>query len=67
MSTEKMFGYGKFRKYVSFPFDWLKPGEFSCDSAGYFTKRQKANMRIIAFIRRFIMLKQPIFWIRVKK
>jgi hypothetical protein len=44
-----MFGYGKQKKYESFPFDWLKPGEakwnFKQSTSGNWSKPLNGNWK----------------------
>ena len=74
-----MFGYGKDKKYVSFPFDWLKPAEAKWDfepsmygsgNTGFILKNDRwYYYNKIAWLRKYILKEEPIFWMnpRYKK
>lgn len=60
-----MFGYGKDKKYVSFPHDWIKPGELLYDSGG--EKIIKGNMQELTELaahRRDVQKLEPVFWMK---
>lgn len=59
-----IFGPKKTSEYVSFPSDWIKPGEFNCNSAEYFSDEQKILRDQLAMERRDGQKLPPIFWMK---
>lgn len=46
----------------SYPFDWIKPGERQYDSTGLKIIKGKYWTDILAWVRKNILRKKPIFW-----
>lgn len=60
----EMFGYGKDDKYVSFPYDWIKPGEFRCEPNGSWKPEIMVEMVKLGTHRRDVEMLEPIFWMK---
>ena len=49
---------------ISYPFNWIKPGERQYDASGFHIIKGKYSTPVLAFIRRYILRKPPIFWMK---
>ena len=54
------------KRDVSYPFDWIMPGERRYDSSGENIVKGRFTTPILAFWRRYILRKPPLFWMYKK-
>lgn len=67
-----MFGYGKDKKYESFPYDWIKPKEIQYDwtrfdfgeIGTFLIKGGMYEFYIRPCFRKYILMLPAIFWMK---
>ena len=63
--AQKLWGYGKSKEYWDYPWDWIIPVERLYDrKTGMKMIKGKYWTDVLAFIRRYILRKEPVFWMK---